>query len=180
MEELALSFQRSKDVFAFEDLVNTIRPKILGRIVSIIDNKEEAPEVFNDIIFTVYRKIDTFNWESKFSSWLFSIVTNCSLIHLRKRSRRRESVADDIFWESLGGELVDPGVEDLIMQRQEFLLVLSRCRPKNQSILQGTFFEDKTLVALAEEMKISNSNAKILAMRAKEDFKKHYSRVAFP
>jgi len=48
-------------------------------------NKEKAEEALQDTFINVYRKLDSFDGKSKFSTWLYSIVTNNCLMKRRKR-----------------------------------------------------------------------------------------------
>lgn len=73
------------DSHAFSELVKRYEQTIYGFSFKVCRNKEKAEETLQDTFINVYRKLDQFNGESKFSTWLYSIVTNNCLMKRRKR-----------------------------------------------------------------------------------------------
>ncbi len=73
------------DSRAFSELVKRYEQTVYGFSFKVCRNKEKAEETLQDTFINVYRKLDQFNGESKFSTWLYSIVTNNCLMKRRKR-----------------------------------------------------------------------------------------------
>ena len=73
------------DSHAFAELVRRYEQTVYGFSFKVCRNKEKAEETLQDTFINVYRKLDQFNGESKFSTWLYSIVTNNCLMKRRKR-----------------------------------------------------------------------------------------------
>ncbi len=80
------------DSHAFSELVKRYEQTIYGFSFKVCRNKEKAEETLQDTFINVYRKLDQFNGESKFSTWLYSIVTNNCLMKRRKRKIDEEMV----------------------------------------------------------------------------------------
>ena len=54
-------------------------------------DRDQAAEALQDTFINVYRKLDSFDGKSKFSTWLYTIVTNnCLMKQRRRRSRAVE------------------------------------------------------------------------------------------
>lgn len=53
-------------------------------LIKIVRNKEIASELMQDTFLKAYEKIDQFNGESTFKSWLYAIGRNEALNYLRK------------------------------------------------------------------------------------------------
>lgn len=84
---------------AFRVLVQTYMKQAYDVAFSIVGNHDDADDVTQEAFVKVHRSIVAFRGDSGFSTWLFRIVTNCSLNRLkqRKRKQRREvelAVAD--------------------------------------------------------------------------------------
>ena len=54
---------------------------------------EDARDVYQEAFLRVYRNLHTFRFDCSFHTWLYRIVTNICLDHLRKRKVRREESA---------------------------------------------------------------------------------------
>ncbi len=86
---------RSGDARAFTQLVQRYEQLVYGFSYKVCRDKDKAEETLQDTFVNVYRKIDQFNGESKFSTWLYSIVTNNCLMKRRKRKLDAEMVSFD-------------------------------------------------------------------------------------
>lgn len=53
---------------------------------------EDAEEVTQDVFLTVFEKLDTFNANSKISTWIYRITVNKSLNQIEKRKRYPKQV----------------------------------------------------------------------------------------
>jgi RNA polymerase sigma-70 factor (ECF subfamily) len=51
-------------------------------------DRDQAAEALQDTFINVYRKLDSFDGKSKFSTWLYTIVTNNCLMKQRRRRAR--------------------------------------------------------------------------------------------
>jgi RNA polymerase sigma-70 factor (ECF subfamily) len=82
---------------AFEALVEKYQKKMLNTAYRMIGNYEEACEVVQDAFLAAYRSIKQFRGESRFSTWLYSIVINLSKNRLKKVKSRlhREGLSID-------------------------------------------------------------------------------------
>ncbi len=85
------------DVEAFEALVEKYQKKMLNTAYRMIGNYEEACEVVQDAFLAAYRALKKFRGESKFSTWLYTIVINLSKNRLKKVKTRfhREGLSID-------------------------------------------------------------------------------------
>ncbi len=72
------------DVDAFENLVVKYQKRALNIAYRIIENYEEACEITQEAFVSVYKSIKSFREESKFSTWLYTIVVNHSKNRLKK------------------------------------------------------------------------------------------------
>src|SRR6201996_7679416 len=73
------------DTVAFEELVRKYERQIFRTAQHITQNREDAEDITQDVFFKAFQKIDQFQGNSKFSTWLVRIAVNESLMRLRKR-----------------------------------------------------------------------------------------------
>jgi RNA polymerase sigma-70 factor, ECF subfamily len=72
---------------AFTELVRRYEDTVFRFSYKICRDREKASETMQDTFVNVFRKLGTFDGKSKFSTWLYAIVTNNCLMKHRKRKR---------------------------------------------------------------------------------------------
>ena len=76
---------RGGDVSAYDELVRKYERQIFRISQHITQNREDAEDVMQDAFLKAYEKLDQFQGNSKFYTWLVRIAVNESLMRLRKR-----------------------------------------------------------------------------------------------
>lgn len=82
--ELIKEFTSGNEV-AFEKLVKRYKQKIYWHARRMTGNHLDADEVAQEVLIILYRKLNTFKFDSAFTTWLFRIVSNLSINLIRKR-----------------------------------------------------------------------------------------------
>lgn len=85
------------DVDAFEQLVKRYDVRLFRLAQHITHNREDAEEAVQDAFLKVFRNLSSFEEKSKFSTWLFRITVNESLMKLRKRRDTTELSIEEEF-----------------------------------------------------------------------------------
>ncbi len=78
------------DQYAFEQLVQAYDQSVLRLALNLLRSPEDASDVYQQAFLRVYRNLHSFRFNCTFHTWLYRIVTNLCLDHLRKRKVRRE------------------------------------------------------------------------------------------
>src|ERR1700692_4155918 len=78
------------DQDAFEQLVRAYDQSVLRLAMNLLRPPEDARDVYQEAFLRVYRNIHTFRFDCSFHTWLYRIVTNICLDHLRKKKVRKE------------------------------------------------------------------------------------------
>src|ERR1043166_9745695 len=82
---------------AFEDLVRRFDRDVLRLALNLMKRPEDARDVYQEAFLKVYRNLHRFRFECSFYTWLYRIVTNVCLDHLRRRQARPEDQAPEVL-----------------------------------------------------------------------------------
>ncbi len=78
------------DQSAFEKLVYSYDQQVLRLAYNLLRSQEDARDVYQEAFLRVHRNLRNFRFDCSFHTWLYRIVTNLCLDHLRKRKVRKE------------------------------------------------------------------------------------------
>ncbi len=88
---------REGDVSAYDLLVRKYERQLFRIAQHITQNREDAEDVMQDAFLKAYEKLEQFQGNSKFYTWLVRIAVNESLMRLRKRrTGKMVSIDEDI------------------------------------------------------------------------------------
>ncbi len=86
---------KTGDLAAFEKLMRQYERQIFRISLQITQNREDAEDIVQDTFFKAFQKIDQFQGNSKFYTWLVRIAVNESLMRLRKRKAQKTVSMDE-------------------------------------------------------------------------------------
>ncbi len=70
----------------FEELVTRYKKLIFSVVYNMINDKEEVSDISQEVFIRIYKALDRYNPEYKFSTWAVRIATNlCLDIHRKKK-----------------------------------------------------------------------------------------------
>jgi RNA polymerase sigma-70 factor (ECF subfamily) len=72
---------------AFQDLVSRYHQKVYMVILGLLRNREDALEVAQETFFRAFRKINSFQGDSSFYTWIYRIAVNMSIDAQRRQKR---------------------------------------------------------------------------------------------
>lgn len=84
-DEELVRIAQAGDTRAFDELVDRYRDKVYRLCFKILRHEDDAAEALQDAFLSAFRGIKNFKVESTFSTWLYRIATNASLMKYRKR-----------------------------------------------------------------------------------------------
>jgi RNA polymerase sigma-70 factor (ECF subfamily) len=92
-KELVLQAQKN-DHLAFEKLMQQYDHQVLSMAYQLTGNTFDAEDIYQEVMLRVYQKLDSFRFESRFSTWLYRIVVNCALNYRKQKSRHKHISID--------------------------------------------------------------------------------------
>ena len=81
------------DVNAFETLVREYEKNVYNIALRMVNNSEDASDMTQEAFIKAYNSLPNFRGDSKFSVWLYRIVSNVCLDFLRSKSRKHSSTS---------------------------------------------------------------------------------------
>lgn len=124
------------DQAAFRELYRRYHRKVYSIALAMVRNHEEAMDILQDSFVKVHRYLDRFEHNSSFYTWLYRLVKNQCIDHLRKNKRHRAAAYDEKIGEqsSLGPkterarlELSNPNDPRSEVQRREIRAAVEAC-----------------------------------------------------
>ena len=87
-ERLLISRLKDRDPSAFEEIVRRFGDKVFNLVYRMLGNRHEAEDITQEVFITVFKTVETFRGEAKFSTWLLRIAANQSKNRIKYLSRR--------------------------------------------------------------------------------------------
>ena len=101
-EELALVKQAQEgNSMAFDKLIRKYDKQVLSLAYSMVNNTEDAKDIYQEVCIRAYRGLKNFKFKSEFATWLYRITVNYA-INFRKRRARIKTLTVEL--DSVGSE----------------------------------------------------------------------------
>jgi RNA polymerase sigma-70 factor (ECF subfamily) len=95
------------DATAFEELVRQYDRAVLRLAVHLTGSQEDGQDIYQEAFLRAYVNIGSFRFECSFYTWIYRIVTNLCLDHLRKRSSRYRDLTTTISSDGEEEQILD-------------------------------------------------------------------------
>ena len=86
---------KAGDRRAFQTLFQRYERKVYAVAYGFLRNQEDALDVVQEAFIKVHRYLPNFEGQSSFYTWLYRIVANLCIDHLRRSGRKRDVEFDD-------------------------------------------------------------------------------------
>ena len=177
MDEAALiRAAQSGDQTAFETLVETYDQGVLRLAGNLLRSEQDAFDIYQETFLRVYKNLNNFRFDCSFRTWLYRIVTNLCLDHLRKRKVRKEEPS---ALATSDGELDRMAVvaeenphqdpqRNLLSQelRSRIERVLGELTPRERMVFEMRHYQGMRLRAIGETLGTTEEAAKNCLFRA--------------
>jgi RNA polymerase sigma-70 factor (ECF subfamily) len=167
---------KAGDSAAFGELVARYDRKLFRIAYHIIHNPDDAQDVVQEAFIKAFQNLGQFRADSKFSTWLYRIVVNQSLMELRTQRRKPSAPIELSFDSDEEGQLpIDfsdwgPNPEEQYKQselRDLLTRLLMDLRPALRVVFVMHDIEGQSLQETAEALALSLSAVKTRSLRAR-------------
>ncbi len=84
------------DTRAFEELVRQYDRAVLRLAIHLTGSPEDGQDIYQEAFLRAYTNLNRFRFECSFYTWIYRIVTNLCLDHLRKKHSRMKELTTTI------------------------------------------------------------------------------------
>lgn len=166
------------DRLAYKELINRHKDYAYTVAYRILNSREDAEEIAQDAFLQVFKNINTFNFEAKFTTWFYRIVFNAALMQKRKNRIFTEDVTES-SQASLVSNLSDASEDIRRNERQNAIRQAMQQLSADDVLLITLFYlQEQSLEEIATIIKISAETAKVKIHRARkrlaEEMRKHW------
>ena len=94
-DEILVRDMKAGQMEAFDKIFELYQRKIYALSFNMTRNQMDAQDVTQEVLLTIYRKIDTFQGKSAFSSWVYRITLNATYMKLRTKKKEQYVSLDE-------------------------------------------------------------------------------------
>jgi RNA polymerase sigma-70 factor (ECF subfamily) len=165
------------DRAAFETLVRQYDQAVLRLALHLTGSEADAQDIYQEAFLKAFRHIGSFRFECSFYTWIYRIVTNLCLDHLRKRQTRRED--PHVLTDSSGQEVdllervsddrAGANPERDLMRRElgaKIAHALTRLTPRERIVFELKHYQGLRLRTIGEMLNTTEETAKNTLFRA--------------
>jgi len=138
-------------------------------------SQEETEDILQEVFLKVYKNLNGFDPDLKFSSWIYRITHNQVISQHRRNLARPKTVEIDVnIMNGLKAEFdLNQDIWDTD-QREEINKIIWRLKPKHRDILILRFFEEKSYEEISDILEKPSGTVATLIHEAKKEFKQYW------
>jgi len=162
---------------AYADLVKRHQRFVFTLALRFAKNREDAEEITQDCFVKAYRSLSLFQRQSKFSTWLYSIVYTTAMTSLRKKRVETSSIDDDnnaIQIESTGG--YDENNAENRSRSYYVNQAIAQLLPDDAAIITLFYKGEQSLEEIAQTLGMEANIVKVKLFRARQRLKEKLER----
>lgn len=168
-DDQLLSKAQSGDRSAFTELCDRYNAMVKGRILRMVQHREDAEDVLQETFLSAYRHLHSFRGECRFSTWVMKIGINASLMWLRKQKFLLRTFDGQTVQErEFRDPRPDPEQRYISDQaRKQLSLAIQELPPYLRSTIELRYEKERSLNDIAETLGITQAAAKSRMLRAR-------------
>lgn len=167
----AIKKAKENDQTAFNFLLDTFWNDVYAFQLKRTQNENDAEDITIQTFSKAFDKIDTYNEDYKFKTWLITISKNIHIDLVRKQNRTIRNTSKDDEDHYL--EIIDdsPTPEDKIITEQNLAKLLrdiKKLKPHYQEVINLRYFQELSYKEISEDLNEPINNVKVKLLRAKK------------
>lgn len=179
IQDLALNFINNKNNENFTKLINRIKPGITSFAYKYVKDKDMANDVISKVFITIWEKIDQYNPKYNFSTWVYAITKNESLLNLKNKNNKVLSY--DKYTENsfalfenkslqVNNEYIIPQKEELIQKLYDASVsAINELDEPYKTVMVEREINQKQLHVIASDLTWNLSTVKTRLRKARKD-----------
>nr|WP_276358065.1 RNA polymerase sigma factor SigW [Cohnella sp. YIM B05605] len=174
---------RKGDQRAFAELVSMYKDKLYHLAYRMIGNRQEAEDVVQDAFLRVFKNLDRYDENQKFSTWIYRIATNLCIDRLRKRRNVYSLDSESSEHEGLDGYAMLPSDErtpesELLLSETQKIVqeAMDTLPAKYKGVMVLRYMQDLSLQEISDVLGMPVTTVKTRVHRGREFLRKKLER----
>jgi RNA polymerase sigma-70 factor (ECF subfamily) len=130
------------------------------------NNKEDQKDLYQDIVYQLWKAFNTFRGDAKLSTWIYRIALNTALLYLKNKKRKGNNTSLD------GIVLINENYDPVLEERLKILYAHIREFGEVDKGIVFLFLEGKKYEEISDITGMSTSNIGTRMARIKEKLNK--------
>ena len=166
------------DQSAYADLVKRHQRFVFTLAIRFAKNREDAEEIAQDCFVKAYRSLESFQRQSKFTTWLYSIVYTTAMTTLRKKRITTDSIDDEDTFIQVENKPSGYDENNVENKSRSFYLsqAIDQLLPDDATIITLFYKGEQSLEEIAQTMGIEANTVKVKLFRARQRLKDKLER----
>jgi RNA polymerase sigma factor (sigma-70 family) len=169
-----VSRAKEGDQKAYADLMHRYKDSIYFMALKMVNNKEDAMDLTVETFAKAFEKLDKYQPEYAFSTWLFRVGTNNCIDFIRKKKLSTlsiNSMVDDDGDErplQIKSDTLNP--EEVSMKREQtqlLKLLIDSLPPRYRNLIVLRYFDELSYEEIAEQLDLPLGTVKAQLFRAR-------------
>ncbi|RDK84676.1 RNA polymerase sigma factor [Marinirhabdus gelatinilytica] len=157
---------------SFSFLLDHYWNQVYGFQLKRVNNEHEAEDITIETFSKAFDKLDTFDPEYTFGTWLLTISKNIQIDKYRKRKKSIINQTADTSEEHIN-KIPDqsPTAEDRLIREQnlaQLLRFIKQLKPHYQDVINLRYFQEMSYNEISDTLKEPLSNVKVRLLRARK------------
>lgn len=163
---------------AYADLIKRHQRFVFTLAMRFVKTREDAEEVAQDTFIKAYRNLSAFQGNSKFTTWLYSIVYTTAMTFLRKRRLDTDSIDDENTYIQIESKASGYDVNNAENRSRSFYLnqAIEQLLPDDAAIITMFYQGEQSLEEIGNALGMEPNTVKVKLFRARQRLKEKLER----
>lgn len=167
----AINRAKKNDQKAFNFLLDKFWDAVYGFQLKRIENENDAEDITIQTFSKAFDRIETYNDDYKFKTWLITISKNIHIDLLRKEKNSISKIITNDDNSAFHVLDESPSPEDKLITEQNLAKLLrdiKKLKPHYQEVINLRYFQELSYKEISAELKEPINNVKVKLLRAKK------------
>jgi len=158
---------------AYADLVKRHQRFVFTLALRFAKNREDAEEIAQDCFIKAYRSLSAFQRQSKFSTWLYSIVYTTAMTFLRRKRVDTDSIDDENTYIQLENSSSAHDINSAENKSRSYYLnqAITQLLPDDAAIITLFYMGEQSLDEIGKTLGVEPNTVKVKLFRARQRLK---------
>lgn len=163
-----ITLAKNKNQKSQTKLINDFWVDVFSFVMKKVQDENVADEITVSVFSKVLAKLDLYDPNFQFKTWILTIAQNTVIDFWRKKNRENEDSTDN--FDGIKNQFARSPEELLISEEdhKQILNIIESLDFNYQEIIRLRFFEEKSIKEIADELGLTIANTKVRIMRAKK------------